>query len=212
VPISEKSAELIKESDVTVVFNVRSVQPGLHDKFSGSEGSFMRLMRSLILCLSYDIPVQISFVPTRYNYPDIAQLVSFSQAMSSVGIKQVNVLRLVNQGRAADSGLFMTVDEEDDFVDLARRPSCVNINLGAPFNHLLPARRQKPCSLKDKIVVTPDGVILPCEAFKGNKDWFVGPTTIEDAIKSMPFQYQISVRPLKHGPFRCPVHHSDIWP
>jgi hypothetical protein len=131
-------------------------------------------------------------------------------AATKVGVRQINVLRLVSQGRAIVSKLDMPKWDIEAFAHRALAGYTTKVNLGAPFNHAVPVRQQKSCSAIEKIVVTPEGILLPCEVFKGKRGDFEGPMTIQEALESRPFNRLRLWH--EENPNRCPVHHADDWP
>jgi MoaA/NifB/PqqE/SkfB family radical SAM enzyme len=209
-PLSGSDAYHLADRGAIVAFNLFTLEPQLHDWLAGSPGSYHRLMQSIMACLHAGVATQLNLVPLHHNAAHIVPLYKWA---AKVGIYKINLLRLVLQGRAKSNREFLLLSEqaEDRFVHDVLGIRDGTMKLGAPFNHLLPRRKHTDCSAREKIVVTPDYTILPCEAFKGRREAFAGPATIEEATSMWPFKR--ALEPLKDWtPNRCPVHHIKDWP
>lgn len=206
-PLSQRQAAKLKELGAVVAFNVLSADYRVHDMLTNSKGSFWRAAQSVIVCRESEVTVDVNFVPTKYNDNELWEMIP---AATKVGVRQINVLRLVSQGRAIVSKLDMPKWDIEAFAHRALAGYTTKVNLGAPFNHAVPVRQQKSCSAIEKIVVTPEGILLPCEVFKGKRGDFEGPMTIQEALESRPFNRLRLWH--EENPNRCPVHHADDWP
>jgi MoaA/NifB/PqqE/SkfB family radical SAM enzyme len=137
-----------------------------------------------------------------------------------LGVRRVNVLRFVPQGRgeAHRNELLLSAEAEQSFLDDLRqlRSSCsVAIRTGSPFNHLLPGGRT-PCEAgRGKLVIQPDGNVLPCEAFKHATRRNTGLSALRSppadilgpsSLRALRSQFRLSSR------FVCPVHSRSSEP
>ena len=198
--LPDEEAERFKDKGVTVVFNINSADAELHDFYTNTPGSYYIMMQSLLKCLQYKVSVQLNYVPLRTD--GFEKIIALAK---SLGIPQINVLRLVKQGRAK-TYLDVPVTTERQLVQLAlQKANRTLVRLGAPYNPLVSSAMYRECAVRklDKIVVTPDGWILPCEAFKYRKTDFynIHNQTLKDALESPLFREL-----QQEAQDGCPVH------
>jgi MoaA/NifB/PqqE/SkfB family radical SAM enzyme len=194
-----------------LIFSFHGPDAELHDSVAAAPGSFECLVASLAACQDAGVRCEANFVPLRPNAASFAQLVEY---WSRTGVRRASVLRFVPQGRGLENreALELTPEEETAFLaELVRlrRTTGVAIRTGSPFNGVVPGNRV-PCPAgSSKIVVQPDGNVIPCEVFKheARRDWrlSVYDATLEECLASPGF---VALREgLARGGSRdCPVH------
>ena len=209
------SGELVRAiaavRNVKLIFSFHGPDAALHDSVAATPGSFDCLVASLAACQAAGVCCEANFVPLRPNAASFARLVGFC---SKRGVKRVSVLRFVPQGRGLENrdALELTPEEENAFLAeliRLRQATDVAIRTGSPFNGVVPGNRV-PCRAgSSKIVVQPDGNVIPCEVFKheARREWrlSVYDATLEECLASPGF---VALRDgLARGSgLDCPVH------
>lgn len=105
----------------------------------------------------------------RPNFRELPEVVALAQRL---GVRRVSILRFVPQGRGARSMGWLDLSPSDN-KELAHliaacraNASEVTIRTGSPFNELLPGNNV-PCRVGvDKLIIQPNGDVVPCEALK----------------------------------------------
>mgnify|MGYP000943927464 FL=1 len=104
---------------------------------------------------SEKIPVEIHTVPMTKNFSELDELVSYLSQY------KISFLKLIPQGRATKD-LLLTKEQEDV---LYNKLAGKNIRFGAPWQ-----KGEKCTVAQNKLLITSDGFVLPCEAFKHMKN------------------------------------------
>jgi radical SAM protein with 4Fe4S-binding SPASM domain len=197
--------------NVKLIFSFHGPNAAVHDSVSTGLGSFDRLVESIKACLAAGIPCEANFVPMRPN------AASFGEVLDSCvdqGLRRMSVLRFVPQGRGLENREELELSREDEDAFLAELVRCrssgkVAIRTGSPFNGLVKGNHV-PCRAgSSKLVVQPDGNVIPCEVFKheGRRNWqlSVYDATLEECLESAQF-IDLRNRLAKSNSLACPVH------
>jgi radical SAM protein with 4Fe4S-binding SPASM domain len=196
---------------LSLVFSFHGSCGAVHDSITGVRGSFDWLIDSLRKCLSCGISCAANFVPVRVNAPDFENTV---RILESLGVAKLSILRFVPQGRGLIDrrGLELSREEEErfveDLVDLRIRTR-IEIRTGSPFNGIIPGNNVPCRAAFHKLVIQPDGNVLPCEVFKHHErcDWdaSVFELRMKDALELPQF---VSLRKalLESRCAICPIH------
>lgn len=170
-------------SKTTIIFNVQSSTPHVHDFLTRRPGSFQLTRRALLSAKRAGFRVEIHLVPNRLNLSTIESSVA---DFSKWGVDQVSFLRLVPQGNAAVHADMLLLDSQEQkklrmiFGSLEKREQYgTKLRFGIPFTGLM--KEQALCNAaSSKLIVRYDGVVLPCEAFKCAPDGMFHLGTIRD--------------------------------
>jgi radical SAM protein with 4Fe4S-binding SPASM domain len=99
------------------------------------------------------------------------------QELMGWGIKKISFLRLVNQGYASKNFNALHLDSNNweilnkIFLRIEERESInTKIRFGVPFSNIKNSKPLKCNAGHSKLIIRYDGVVLPCEAFKGTSD------------------------------------------
>ena len=192
-----------------LIFSFHSYRRETHDFIAQNPGSHSAALSSLKACLASGIDCEINFVPLRTNFEHLPKLVELSK---SLGIARVSILRFVPQGRGLEhrDALELFVDEEQSLIQTITRlrsEGKVELRTGSPFNGLVPGNRV-PCRAgRTKLVVQPDGNVLPCEVFKdcSRRQWGMAANMHLAEMLSSPSVGSLA-QLLKGRGALCPVH------
>lgn len=152
------------ENIISIVFSLHGSNAKTHDYITTLTGSFELTVESIMKANDEGIKTEIHTVPMSINYKEIPGIIKLAETLS---VEQVSLLRLVPQGRCLQNKhLLMNQDETREFVNIVNEHNWQNVRKGTPFKCLF-FNRDNVCSAgKDKVLIGPDGSVLPCEAFK----------------------------------------------
>ncbi|MDD4239540.1 MAG: radical SAM protein [Desulfotomaculaceae bacterium] len=169
-PLSEQLVKhLIAAGTAKVIFSIHGGSAGTHDYITRVAGSFALTLESIKRVLSAGLPVELHFVPMNVNVNEIPEVMALA---SSLGIGQVSLLRLVQQGRCRENAEDLMLSGKKAVVVVKQVKQLknwyrdINIRLGAPFNCVKDGDIT-PCSAsQNKLLISATGEVFPCEAFK----------------------------------------------
>lgn len=149
-----------------VIFSVFSRSKERHDAITLVDGSFDVTINSMRNCIELGFNVEIHFVPMAANY---AELRSVAELARNMGISRVSVLRLVPQGRGSDYETLKLNHESNltlqkSIIELRKEGH--DIRVGSPYNILALKSNPECCAGIDRITISPELKISPCDAFK----------------------------------------------
>ncbi|MFH1982911.1 MAG: radical SAM protein [Pseudomonadota bacterium] len=188
-PISEEKIQDLYESGVThLVFSLYSSKPNIHDRITRVKGSFCATVAAIKSAVLAGIYTEVHFVVLK---PLLNELKNLTEFISSIGVKQLSILRFVPQGRGIDSSDRLTPDKAD-YVVLRKlinklRECYANlvIRTGSPFNFLI-LGNATPCTTgRDKLIIDPNGYAYPCDALKQVKSYNTNNNIYSDSLKSI---------------------------
>jgi radical SAM protein with 4Fe4S-binding SPASM domain len=165
-PVYADSLAALKGSSKVMV-SLHGANALTHEVVTRIPGSFRAVLGTISGLAKAGIPFEIHFVPMKPNWRELHDIVHLA---SSMGTREVSILRLVTQGRARDSGLDLSRDE---YLDLKRQIEDVQqthpdmmVRTGAPWTCLLHGS-SSPCTAGvNKLLLSAEGKVFPCEAFK----------------------------------------------
>lgn len=200
-----------KFTGIKFLFSLYGADAEIHDCITQTPGSFVVLCESLRKCLDVGIECEINFVPVKINFLELEAVIELAETL---GINRLSVLRFVPQGRGYENreNLELTKEEENNFVEVLlslRNEKNIAIRTGSPFNGIIPGN-QVPCRAgAGKLVVQPDGNVLPCEVYKHHKrcKWCLSiyKQTLEEILKS-PCLINLRRSLKSSNCLDCPVH------
>lgn len=149
-----------------IIFSLHSYLPDVHDNITQRKSSFDLTVAAIKKSIQAGLITEIHTVPMSINYKDIPDLVLLAE---SIGVKQLSFLRLVPQGRCVNNlNLMMNATETKEFVDILNSiySPVLKLRKGAPYKCLFIEEASECSAGKDKILISPEGYVHPCEAFK----------------------------------------------
>ena len=165
VPVSVDTLKRLKDLGLhKLIFSMHGTHAETHENITNTVGSFNILLHSILNARAAGLLPELHFVAMRSNYKQIHE---FIVAARSLDIKKVSILRLVPQGRGFNDSA-LTRDEALYLVNKVRALSSLDtkVRLGAPFNCVLHSKFTQCTAGRHKLVVSADGRVVPCEAFK----------------------------------------------
>jgi len=164
-----------------IVFNLQGDTADVHEGITRTEGSFEKVMESIRLMKKMGFWVGVHFVPMKPNYDKLGKVV---QLCHDLRINEIGLLQFVSQGRGETNRGALELSETQfkkflqRSIELMHVHNNPNLRFGRPINFCQlmgePIIRQ-PCNAGiSKCLITPDGNVLPCPAFKQNSDYRAG--------------------------------------
>jgi radical SAM protein with 4Fe4S-binding SPASM domain len=156
-------------SKTTLVFNVQSTDPRVHDRLTCRKGSLTLTAQAIKSAKSKGFQIEVHLVPNLTNLDSIESSVA---DLCRWGVDQVSFLRLVPQGKAElnASELILNSKKICRLKSLMHSLSQANwgsmkLRFGIPFSGFINGKLSCNAGIS-KLIIRYDGVVLPCEAFK----------------------------------------------
>lgn len=149
-----------------LIFSMFGATASTHERVTRKAGSFERTQVAMQTAASLRLTTELHFVPMSSNYRDLADIAALAQRL---GVSRVSVLRLVPQGRAAligDRALTRVQNLELRRQILELRKRGHDIRTGSPYNFLMLNKTPACCAGIDRVIISPDLRLYPCDAFK----------------------------------------------
>lgn len=166
-PDSFRILEELKGAGLSrVMFSIFGSSQMLHEAITGIHGSYDASLTAVRHCVGLGFDVEFHFVPMTMNYQELRPVVELAQEL---GVKRVSVLRLVPQGRGATHSNLMLSHEQTRLlrnVIKKLREEEHDIRVGSPYNVLMLKANPDCCAGIDRLTISPDLRISPCDAFK----------------------------------------------
>lgn len=168
-PISKKTAALLAENGVRIIFSIHGAYAKTHDMLTQVQGSFDSTMTAIEKTIDAGALVEVHVVPTTINFRELTDI---ARLADSFNIKKISWLRFVPQGRGFLNKPVLQLSKEQlrelDKTKVHIQKICptITIRTGAPFNILCP---KVPASCEaglSVLTIRPDGWAMPCDAFK----------------------------------------------
>jgi|Deesub1362A_J573_1020465.scaffolds.fasta_scaffold01835_10 radical SAM protein with 4Fe4S-binding SPASM domain len=216
-PIPREILEALRKYGLDkIIFGLQGSSQRIHEKITQTLGSFEIALESIKRAKHYDFWVGIHFVPMKLNYKNLKDIVSLAQDLS---LDEVAILRFVPQGRGRLNRTQLELSEEE-FSQLLEmivevRSGLANkamLRIGCPLNFCSfvdPNITPQNCKAgKSTCLISAEGNVIPCPAFKDLRDFVVGnikKQSFKDIWKSRKWQdlYTSSLQQLKRGCFDC---------
>jgi len=151
-----------------MIFSVFGANATTHERITRRLGSLDRTKMAMGDALSVGLATELHFVPIADNY---RELNGVAQLARQLGASRVSVLRLVPQGRATLIGARVLNRVQN--LELRRQIQALRkehgdhfIRTGSPYNFLMLNDNPSCCAAIDRLIISPDLCIFPCDAFK----------------------------------------------
>lgn len=147
-----------------VIFSLYSDMREEHNRVTRKKDSFDNTLAAINAANNNGIETEIHFVALKKTYHKLEAIVRLSL---SLGINQVSVLRFVPQGRGKVLDVLSRKENEELVSTIKRlRKEGFKIRTGSPYNVLLLNKDPKCMAAYDRLIISPDLKIYPCDAFK----------------------------------------------
>lgn len=151
-----------------LIFSIFSATAAKHDRITRKAGSFERTKAAMRNAIAIGLTTELHYVPMSDNYRDLPDVAILAR---EIGASRMSILRLVPQGRAAL--MRNRILNRFQYLELRRQICTIRseygarfIRTGSPFNFLMLDERPACCAAIDRLIITPDLRIFPCDAFK----------------------------------------------
>jgi MoaA/NifB/PqqE/SkfB family radical SAM enzyme len=171
--VSEPELLRLKPFISSIVFSLYSGSSSKHEYVTQRQYSFSMSLRSIQACIKQGIPTEVHFVPMRINYEDLLGVAQISQIL---GIQKIHVLRFIPHGRGEEytDELLPSLEDYAAFarvVETAQRLYPGFLEIGAAFKGIVPNIVKMCSAVNEKLVITADGFVSPCDGFKNLLDY-----------------------------------------
>lgn len=149
-----------------MIFSLHAPSAEIHDYITQRPGSFGFTIESIQRSIAAGLVTEIHTVPMSVNFALIPELILWAE---ECGVAEISLLRLVPQGRCTENKhLMMNRAETAQFMRLVNKADShvLSIRKGAPYKCLFLNEASFCSAGVDKLLISPDGSVHPCEAFK----------------------------------------------
>lgn len=150
-----------------LVFSLYSFNKERHQIITRKHDSFEATINAIKQAQLLDIAVELHFVALSRNYRDLKGVVGMGKKL---GVSMFSILRFVPQGRGAllanDVLGRVQFIELKTMIEELREDKSIQVRTGSPFNFLFLNEHPSCLSGQDRLIVSPDLRIYPCDAFK----------------------------------------------
>lgn len=166
--LHDKATRLHKLGASRFVFSAFGATAEGHERVTRKAGSFERTKAAMRDALAVGLATELHFVPMSHNYHDLGTIADLALQL---GASRISVLRLVPQGRAAlmrDRTLsrIQNLDLRHQIQALRKEHGSDFVRTGSPYNFLLVNDKPECWAAIDRLIISPDLRIYPCDAFK----------------------------------------------
>ncbi|MFC1730085.1 radical SAM protein [candidate division KSB1 bacterium] len=218
VPNISEKITLLKSLGVNkCIFSLFGASALSHDRITRHRGSFDITLKAIEYSYLNKLNPEIHFVPFNDNFREIDNIAKIAEKYN---VNRISVLRFVTQGRGYlykkhVLSKLQNIELKNRIKDLRKRG--FNIRTGSPYNFLLINDNAQCPSGIDRLIVTPDLRIYPCDAFKQIKaEEIVGTLDYSTLVKyslidcwnNSPFL--LAVREYLTTPFAKPCENCSV--
>ena len=161
-----------------IIFNMQTVDKNIYKRTTCSNHSIKLLLKTIKNCIKSDIHTEINYVPMTINTNCFREVVN---KCKEIGINNINIIKLVNQGRC-DDYLELTDLDTLKFINSVKDIRDINIRVGNSFSC-----NCNNCKMNNsKVVIRYDGQVLLCERFKSiTNDNNIYKRSLKECIKNL---------------------------
>lgn len=160
-------SQLAKAGLKRAIFSLYSENEEEHIRITRIRDSFQKTLEAIRAAKKSGIEPEIHFVAMQNNYQHLSQIAELAK---SNGVNRISVLRFVPQGRGAllnKRGLLTKKQNKELQENIIRlRDNGFDIRTGSPWNVLLLNKEPKCMAAQDRMIISPNLRIYPCDAFK----------------------------------------------
>jgi radical SAM protein with 4Fe4S-binding SPASM domain len=150
-----------------------------HDSITQRQGSFKNTINFIKKLIQDDNYVGIHFVPMNPNFEEIDYVVRLAE---DLGIKEINILRFVPQGRGKLNEKWLElspvqcVQLTEMITEIRKKLTTLKVGSHLDFSFIYDSSLSpEPCKAGlSKCLIQPNGDVLPCAVFKGLSKYVAG--------------------------------------
>lgn len=193
----DKTFKLLAECGLNMaIFSMYAATPDKHELITRTRGSFNKTLAAIDTCKKYKIHTELHFVATSNNYHELAGICDIAKHN---GIEGVSILRFVPQGRGKmfESGILSKKQNLELIAEIkSLRKNGHKIRTGSPMNVFHINDNPQCLAGIDRLIVSPDLRIYPCDAFKQidaedivatSELSILGSSTLEECWEASPY-------------------------
>ena len=161
-----KATRLHRRGAARFIFSIFGGTAATHERITRTAGSFERTQAAMLRARAIGLATEVHFVPMTTNYRELAEVTAVAR---EVGASVVSVLRFVPQGRAAllpNRALNRVQNLELRHSIQELRQNGSQLRVGSPYNFLMLNDNPGCWAAIDRMIITPDLKMYPCDAFK----------------------------------------------
>lgn len=151
-----------------VLLSFFSHKESVHDAIVGNRGAFSQTVNSIKCFIDAGTCVEANIVPMKLNQED---LISTSDLLNSLGVERINFLKLVKQGNADRNWDLIGPNSGALAKSFNALRSVGTVRIGNPFG-TAKSEGQACGAGYQKVCISFDGYIIPCEVFKNDRTKF----------------------------------------
>jgi radical SAM protein with 4Fe4S-binding SPASM domain len=164
--LENKLSKLSSKGLKRAVFSLYSDEEKEHIRITRKKDSFKNTLRAIDIANKNGIDSEIHFVAMKMNYSRLPEVAKLSK---DIRVKKISVLRFVPQGRGEilyNGVLDKKQNKELRDIILNLRREGYDIRTGSPWNVLWLNEHPRCMAAQDRMIVSPELRIYPCDAFK----------------------------------------------
>lgn len=164
--VDERFVQLKNEGLDKAVFSLYSYKADSHERITRIRDSFNKTINAIKNCTKLGIKTEVHFVAVSQTFKELNQVAILCK---EIGVRKISVLRFVPQGRGA---LFrqgvLSRSQNLELIKIIKnlRLDGFDIRTGSPFNVLLLNEKSGCYAAINRMIITPDLRVYPCDAFK----------------------------------------------
>ncbi|HPS54167.1 MAG TPA: radical SAM protein [Sedimentisphaerales bacterium] len=163
---STKKINCLKSNGLSsIIFSLYSTSSPTHESITHLENSYQDTLKAIKHSQSIGLKTELHFVPMKHNYQELPLLARLAK---DIGLKQISILRFVPQGRGlTQNNLALSKDETRELQSLINEAKkVIHLRIGSPYSILFCSQSPKCMAGIDKLTISPELSIIPCDAFK----------------------------------------------
>jgi radical SAM protein with 4Fe4S-binding SPASM domain len=219
-PINVKLASKLHEAGLEkVIFSLQGATSITHESITQTKGSFDNALHSIEVMREIGFWIGLHFVPMKVNCDDFRD---FCELSKDLQVNEIGVLRFVPQGRGYKNKhkLQLNISEFADFnimlLEIANKSKFPKIRVGRPidFRFVLDHSQVKTeCDAgKSRCLISPDGKVKPCPAFKNGNDKYVAGNVLSKTLVDIwanPSNWDV-IRQFEYNKIKEPCNSCDL--
>ncbi|MDX9703253.1 MAG: radical SAM protein [Candidatus Auribacterota bacterium] len=179
----------LKESGLDkIIFSLYATTSEIHDAITLVNKSYHQTLEAINYSISLGLKTELHFVPMSSNYTELPELIELAKRL---GISQLSILRIVPQGRSKENqNTILSHSQTKELEKLVKSnvTQDIDIRIGSPYSILLCTNSPDCMAGIDRLTISPDLTIAPCDAFKQVKSINIAGTNFYSKLDNCSLQ------------------------